>query len=384
MLAIMSGFLHRLLLAVKPAPFQINNRERLRAMIGAGLAIFLTSQLSQWMVGDALHLYWMVGSLGATALLVFLLPGSPLAQPYAAVLGNTVGAVVGVLCAHLALPPVPSTGLAVAAAMAAMFLLRCVHPPGVAVALFASLTQITDFRFALMPIFTDTLLVVLLGVLYNNLTGKAYPYIAPPAPAPTPSGPALRRFSDADLDQALAQFNQALNISRSELAQVLQYAENATFERLLGGTRCRDIMSRDPLAAPPTMPQTQAWALMHDSQLKALPIVDEQHHLLGIATASDFVTRTNTAPEDTTARGWRLLWPRKKPTPGAAPTVGEIMTATVVHAKDSDPISALIPLFAQQRLRHIPVLDQDDKLCGIVTQSDLLQALYQSVYAPPA
>lgn len=371
--------MHRLLLALKPAPFQINNRERLRALIGAGLAILITSQLSQWMIGDDLHTYWMVGSLGATSLLVFLLPGSPLAQPYAAVLGNTAGACIGVLCAHAGLPPVPSTALAVSGAMAAMFILRCVHPPGVAVALFASLTHITDISFALVPIFTDTLLLVILAAIYNNLTGKAYPHMEPKKPA-SPAKPASSRFTDEDLDRALARYNQALNISRSELAQVLEYTENATYERILGATLCRDIMSRDPIAVSPDTPQPQAWEIIRSNKLKALPIVDDRHHLLGIATASDFADSSlASATPAPGPRGLRALLGRRKPKTPDAPTVADIMTSPVTHASEDAPISSLIPLFAQQRLRHIPVLDASDQLTGIVTQSDLLQALYQAV-----
>lgn len=371
--------MHRLLLALKPAPFQINNRERLRALIGAGLAILITSQLSQWMIGDDLHTYWMVGSLGATSLLVFLLPGSPLAQPYAAVLGNTAGACIGVLCAHAGLPPVPSTALAVSGAMAAMFILRCVHPPGVAVALFASLTHITDISFALVPIFTDTLLLVILAAIYNNLTGKAYPHMEPKKPA-SPAKPASSRFTDEDLDRALARYNQALNISRSELAQVLEYTENATYERILGATLCRDIMSRDPIAVSPDTPQPQAWEIIRSNKLKALPIVDDRHHLLGIATASDFADSSlASATPAAGPRGLRALLGRRKPKTPDAPTVADIMTSPVTHASEDAPISSLIPLFAQQRLRHIPVLDASGQLTGIVTQSDLLQALYQAV-----
>ncbi len=371
--------MHRLLLALKPAPFQINNRERLRALIGAGLAILITSQLSQWMIGDDLHTYWMVGSLGATSLLVFLLPGSPLAQPYAAVLGNTAGACIGVLCAHAGLPPVPSTALAVSGAMAAMFILRCVHPPGVAVALFASLTHITDISFALVPIFTDTLLLVILAAIYNNLTGKAYPHMEPKKPA-SPAKPASSRFTDEDLDRALAHYNQALNISRSELAQVLEYTENATYERILGATLCRDIMSRDPIAVSPDTPQPQAWEIIRSNKLKALPIVDDRHHLLGIATASDFADSSlASATPAPGPRGLRALLGRRKPKTPDAPTVADIMTSPVTHASEDAPISSLIPLFAQQRLRHIPVLDASGQLTGIVTQSDLLQALYQAV-----
>lgn len=384
----MSDILHRLLLALKPAPFQINNAERVRALTGAGLAILITAQISQWITGDALHAYWMVGSLAATALLIFLLPGSPLAQPYAAILGNTVGACVGVLCAKLGLPPVLGAALAVTGTMSAMFILRCIHPPGVAVALFALLTHITDLSFALMPIFTDTLILVILAVLYNNLTGKAYPYIEakPPAAARQPAN----HFTDADLDNALAQYNQALNISRSELLQVLQYTESAAYERNLGALACRDIMSRDPISVLPSTSRDQAWEIMRSNHLKALPVVDLEHRLLGIATASDFADSNQadaaSSKEAKSGRNLRALlnWRKPATVTTAAVTVADIMTSPVTHTSEAAAMTSLIPLFAQQRLRYIPILDEQDRLTGIVTQSDLLQALYNMVHPPKA
>ncbi len=57
--------------------------------------------------------------------------------------------------------------------------------------------------------------------------------------------------------------------------------------------------------------------------------------------------------------------------------VGQIMTAQVVTANAAMHIIELIPLMSQNQLHHhIPVIDANRKLVGIVTQSDLVSALY--------
>ncbi len=75
--------------------------------------------------------------MGASAVLLFAAPASPLAQPWSIVVGNGVSALMGVLSASLVPDPALAAALAVMLAIAAMFLTRSLHPPGGAVALTA-------------------------------------------------------------------------------------------------------------------------------------------------------------------------------------------------------------------------------------------------------
>jgi len=56
-----------------------------------------------------------------------------------------------------------------------MFSLRCLHPPAAAVALIAVLSHILHYRYAFFPVMVDSVLLVLAGAIYSNLTGKRYP-----------------------------------------------------------------------------------------------------------------------------------------------------------------------------------------------------------------
>ena len=56
--------------------------------------------------------------------------------------------------------------------------------------------------------------------------------------------------------------------------------------------------------------------------------------------------------------------------------VQDVMVRDVIAVKDTDHIVALVPLLSDIGLHHIPVLDDKQKLCGIITQSDLIGALY--------
>ena len=149
--------------------------ERFRSVLGAfiGLALVLLAAKSLRELSGMDE--WLMASLGASALLVFALPQSPMAQPWAVVAGNTLSALVGISVVHLVGEPLIALPLAVSLSILGMFILRCLHPPAAAVALIAVLGQVLNYRYAFFPVMIDSVLLVLVGAAYSNLTGKHYP-----------------------------------------------------------------------------------------------------------------------------------------------------------------------------------------------------------------
>ena len=149
--------------------------ERLRSCLGAfiGLMLVLTiaKALGQLIGFDE----WLMASLGASVLLVFALPGSSMAQPWAVIAGNTVSALVGITTANLISEPLLAMPIAAALSILGMFILHCLHPPAAAVALIAVLGHVLHYRYALFPVMVDSILLVMAGALYSNMTGKNYP-----------------------------------------------------------------------------------------------------------------------------------------------------------------------------------------------------------------
>ena len=156
-----------------PSPLGINGRERLRVTVGIGLGILLAALLARWWSHDGTGPQpWMVASLGASAVLVFATPSSPLSQPWPVLAGSTLSVLVGLACALLVPYPAVAAALAVALSVAIMVPLRCLHPPGAAVALFAVLSHEHGVQLAALPIFVNAFILLLFGVAYNTLTGR--------------------------------------------------------------------------------------------------------------------------------------------------------------------------------------------------------------------
>jgi len=150
-------------------------RERLRAGIGAFIGLMLVLTTAKYL-GELNGVdEWLMASLGASALLVFALPQSPMAQPWAVIAGNTLSAIAGIGINHLITQPLVALPAAAMLSILGMFILRCLHPPAAAVALIAVLSQTVGYRYAFFPVLIDSVLLILVGVAYSNLTGKSYP-----------------------------------------------------------------------------------------------------------------------------------------------------------------------------------------------------------------
>ncbi|MBU6253166.1 MAG: HPP family protein [Alphaproteobacteria bacterium] len=196
-----------------------------RAMLGALFGIGITSLICRLWLGDApASLPFLIAPIGASAVLVFALPASPLAQPWPVIGGNLMSATAGVALYHLAPDPNLAAGLAVATAIGAMALLRCLHPPGGAVALTAVIggpaIHAAGFHYALVPVALNSAILVGLAWLFHKATHHSYPHRA----APTPPV-ANRDITAEDVRAALAHYEEIIDVNPDDLLMILRAAE---------------------------------------------------------------------------------------------------------------------------------------------------------------
>lgn len=216
-------------------------RDRMVACLGAILGISLTGIISAYVFESDFHLPLIIAPLGASAVLLFAVPASPLAQPWPIIGGNTLSAFIGVSVAYFIHDPMIATGLSVSLAIMAMSFARCLHPPGGAAALTAvvggSTVTSMGFMFPLVPVALNSIVLVALGYFFHALFGKSYPHSHPHAIAPT--NDKLRKeppemaggITSDDVDAALAELGEAFDIDREDLKELLQLAESKAVVR---------------------------------------------------------------------------------------------------------------------------------------------------------
>jgi len=369
-----------------PKTAVLSTGEKLRSALAAFVAILLVGYVSSIFV-SGIGLPVLVASMGASAVLLFAISHSPLSQPWPLIGGNIIPALIAVTCGKLVPDLIFAAAISVALSLFVMQFLRCLHPPGGALALLpllggASVHEL-GYSFVLEPVALNLLILLVLGFVINNLLpGRNYPLSATPVSKDMhkhedPGSLDRLGVSHDDVHNALKQMNTFLDVSEEDLNTVFKMAEMQTYRRKMGEITCADIMSRDLVTAEYGTELEEAWAQLRYHKIKAIPIVDRAQRVIGIITLVDFLKRANLKTYDTFQD---KLMKFIKRTPGLASdkpeVVGQIMAAPVYTAKETMHIVELVPLLSERGLHHIPIVDAERRLIGMVTQSDLIAALY--------
>lgn len=146
----------------------------LKNILLAGLGGFIAIAVIAG-IADNLQAALVLGSFGASCVLVFGFPDAPFSQPRNVVAGHFLSSLVGLLFLTLCGPTWWSVALAVGTAIALMMATRTVHPPAGSNPVIVFLTQ-PAWDFLLFPTLTGALLLVAVALIYNNLSRQAsYP-----------------------------------------------------------------------------------------------------------------------------------------------------------------------------------------------------------------
>ncbi|EKP0279618.1 HPP family protein [Aeromonas bestiarum] len=357
-----------------PVSTNTSVKESCYGALGAFVGLFGTAFVCQWGLG--LNVHWLIAPMGASAVLLFAAPASPLAQPWSILVGNGVSALMGVLSAQLIPDMALASAVAVMLAIAAMFLTCSLHPPGGAVALTAVIggegIRQLGVGYVLLPVLLNSLLLLMLALLYNRLLGRRYPNSGKAQPNrhqtadPQPSERIATQATAIDL--ALEQHGELLDISRQDLQALLQEAQLHALRARVGTVRVQDVMSRDLILIGPDQPAMAAWRLLSHHQIKALPVADEAGCLAGIITLHDLMID-------------RVLQQPRGATALAALRVADLMTRDVSTARRYQPLYDLVAAFSDGGLHHMPVVD-GEQLVGMLTQSDMVAALFTLALQP--
>ena len=362
--------------AFAPAPVAVSRREIFYSCLGAWCGLLCAAWLSRHMLAGFNP--WFIAPMGASAVLLFAVPASPLAQPWSIVGGNVISAAIGVTCAAWIPDIALAASVAAALAIGAMFALRCLHPPSGAVALTAVLggpvVTSLGYRFVLWPVAVNSLFLLLTALLFNVAVRRRYPHraLAHAGTHLTRDEPPSARLglTVQDLDAALRARGELLDVSKDDLEDLFMAAEHRAWTRRFGDIRCEDVMSRDVVSVQPSTAAQDAWQLMIRHSVKALPAVDIDGTLLGIVTLHDFFVGQGVA------RGGVA-------DASPSPRVGDLMTTDVLTARPHQAMVDLMPMFSDGGRHHLPVVDERNRLVGMVTQSDMVAALFRAGLEQP-
>jgi CBS domain-containing protein len=139
-----------------------------------------------------------------------------------------------------------------------------------------------------------------------------------------------------------------------------------------------DVMTREVVTVPPGASLKDAARLLVEHRVSGLPVVSDQHQVLGVVSEADVLPKEATEnPPPGAMHGSAELDPETEPTKLEARLVGEAMTAPPITIEADRPVSLAARRMLRLGVNRLPVVE-DGKLVGIVTRADLVRAFARS------
>ncbi|MER5599733.1 CBS domain-containing protein [Streptomyces sp. NPDC002265] len=143
------------------------------------------------------------------------------------------------------------------------------------------------------------------------------------------------------------------------------------------------VMTTDVVRAEYGTPFKEVARLLETHRVSGLPVVDEDDRVIGVLSETDLMMRQATAcepyePKHRTRLAELTPGARRRAAKGRARTAGQLMTAPPVTVHADDSIVQAARTMAQKHVERLPVLDEEDRLVGIVTRRDLLQVFLRA------
>jgi len=215
-------------------PHPASHGEKLLSSLGALFGILGVMLVSRTFM-DPHSAMLVVASMGASTVLLFAVPHSPLSQPWPVFGGHVLSAAVGVSTVSLIQDPLLAAPVAVALAVGVMYYTRCLHPPGGATALAFVLgsdqLHAMGFAFLVTPVLINVLVLLGVAIFFNApFEKRRYPLGLKKlasnqtvAPASAMAGEKLV-IAHSDLVYALSQIDTFIDISEEDLLEIYRLA----------------------------------------------------------------------------------------------------------------------------------------------------------------
>ncbi len=208
-------------------------REKIYASLASFVAILLLVILVHYFsVGISFRLL-VLASMGASAFLLFVVPHSPMSQPWPVIGGHLFAAAIGVVCARWIQSPALATATAVALSIFAMHWLHCLHPPSAATAMIAVLggpeVHVIGWQFCYEMVAINVGIMVLLSIVINNLLpGRRYPLLHSHHPHHAEfikvNHTPYAELKEEDFKWALVQMDGVIDVSAEDLVDLYEFA----------------------------------------------------------------------------------------------------------------------------------------------------------------
>ncbi len=182
-------------------------------------------------------------------------------------------------------------------------------------------------------------------------------------------------LSTEDLRAALSDMPTYMDITPEDLQTLYTLARRHARARLATARLVQEIMTTVVVTLPPEADLQTAAQVLSEHQISGAPVLDPHGHVLGVVSEADLLGLVG-LPRDHTFRDLlRYLLGEPLPARKTGTTVAAIMTAPAITVQPVTPIREAAQLLSARRIKRLPVVDEAQRLVGILARADIVKVL---------
>ncbi len=139
--------------------------------------------------------------------------------------------------------------------------------------------------------------------------------------------------------------------------------------------RVRDVMTRNVLSITKYENIMQVANILTEKNISGLPVVDKENKVIGIITQADILSMVGVSREHTFKDLLKYMLGERLPERRIGDLVGDIMTSPALTIKPDTNVAEAVKIMEEKRIRRLTVVDENNKLIGILTRADILKAV---------
>jgi len=186
-------------------------------------------------------------------------------------------------------------------------------------------------------------------------------------------------IEDEDIRAALKDMRTYIDITEEDLKKIFELAIEHARRRLKKRIPVSDVMTRDVITVKKDMNIKDVARLLSEKRISGVPVVDDLNRVIGIVTEADIIFQTG----QKRSRGLREFLreligephPKDIKEPLSDLRVEDIMSTPVITATSDMDIRDVAAIFAEKRIKRIPVVDSEGRLIGIISRQDIVRAV---------
>jgi len=183
-------------------------------------------------------------------------------------------------------------------------------------------------------------------------------------------------ISDSDILKAMKNISGYLDITPGDFKEIYRFAYRHAVERLRHSVRAKDVMTKDVIFVRKDTSLEEVADLLNRHLISGVPVLDDDKRVVGVISEKDFIFQMGAQDKRTfmgvvahclKSKGCVAITMRKQ-------KAEDIMTSPAITASENTPIFEIANIFTEKKINRTPVVDQKNKLAGIVTRTDIVRS----------